>query len=112
MGSSFPTRPTPRAPLRGAAIRSIGPAWSHGPADVTLGLGLFLVFALVEDLLAPGHGQFHLGPALLEVQTQGHQGKAALRRLARELLDLPLMQEQLARPLGLDRKSTRLNSSH
>src|SRR5687768_13504326 len=40
-------------------------------------LGLVLeVLALVGSLLALGQGQFHLGPAVAEVDLQGHDGQA------------------------------------
>src|SRR5262249_6597615 len=85
-----------------SAIRNSLPApLGHGAADVALGLCFLLVLALVVLLLATGHAQLDLGPAVLEVQPQRYQCEAALRGLAGELGDLALVQEELARPLGL-----------
>src|SRR5439155_2039632 len=73
----------------------------HRLADFALGLGFLLVLALVVGLLALGDGELDLGPALLEVEPQGHEREAALRRFGGELGDLTAVQQQLARPLRL-----------
>src|SRR5262249_48206442 len=98
-----------------ANLRSVRPrrladslrAWEHlrtarhGFADLALRFGLLLIFALVVQLLAVGNGQLDLGPAVLEVHSQGNEGEAALRGLGGELGDLAAVQQQLARPLRL-----------
>src|SRR5438093_737704 len=39
----------------------------HGPANIALGLRLFLILALVVLLFAAGDANFDLGPAIFEI---------------------------------------------
>src|SRR5699024_4224212 len=56
--------------------------------------------ALVPFLLAAGEADEHLGMRAEEVDLQRHDREALLARLARELLDLLLVQQQLALAAG------------
>src|SRR5689334_12464771 len=58
--------------------------------------------ALVVRLLAGSEGDLHLGPALLvEIDLERHDGAALALDGADQDVDLPLVQQQLARPLAL-----------
>lgn len=52
------------------------------------------------QLFAPTYGQFDFGFTVLEIDGQRDEGKAFDLGFLGELLDLGLMQEQLALPLG------------
>src|SRR5688572_29387297 len=62
------------------------------PVELALGDGL----SLVPRLLALGETDLDLGPALHEVERQGDDRVALLADLALDLLDLRLVQQQLA----------------
>ena len=49
----------------------------------------------------PYQREFHLGPAVLEIQTKRDQCKATLGNLPLELTNLMTVQKQLARTLGV-----------
>src|SRR5688572_21725779 len=67
------------------------------PLDVAGGDGV----ALVVVLAAPGDGQLDLGPAVVEVDRQGHEGEPVPRGLHAQHVDLLAVQEQLAAPVGV-----------
>jgi len=48
---------------------------------------------------APGEGQLHLGPTVLEVDRERHHGQRALLGLAHPLVDLASVHEQLPTPV-------------
>src|SRR5688572_27366079 len=92
--------------LRGANTSELETALApasgpHRLLDLALGFRLLRRFPFVEELLAAGDGDLHLGPSLLEVHPERNQCEAALGSLAGELLDLAAMQKQLPGPLGL-----------
>src|ERR1700751_4744805 len=65
------------------------------PAALLLGL------PLVVQLLAARERDLELGPALLvEIQSERHDRHALALDPAGELVDLPAVEQQLARPLG------------
>ena len=56
---------------------------------------------LVMFFLALGQSQFHLGPALLEIQRRGYQAVALLGQFSGQPLDFTLVQQELAGAGGL-----------
>jgi len=64
--------------------------------------GAFLdVLALVTEGLTPGKGNLYLCPAPLEIQFRGYKGKSLFFHLDAKLTKLAIVQQQLARTLGL-----------
>src|SRR6185295_3709098 len=68
----------------------------HRGARLAIGLALLHRLALVVLLLAPGEADGHLDAAVLEVDAQRHERHPALDRLADQLANLALVQQQLA----------------
>src|SRR5947208_1682159 len=72
------------------------------PLNVARHLALADRLALVVDVLAPGERNLHLCPRpVREVNPGGHERQAPLTSLADQPLDLGLVQQQLARALGI-----------
>src|SRR5690606_6107212 len=87
-----------RAPSRG---RPSSPRSIHRVLRLTQVYLALDLFALVADVLRLGETQLDLGATALEIDLQRHERVAPDRQLARELLDLVPMGQQLARPLWL-----------
>jgi hypothetical protein len=68
----------------------------HRPLDFALGHFPLERFAFVVELFTAREAQLDLGAAVLEIELERYQGKAALLGLAREPFDLALMQQQLS----------------
>lgn len=66
--------------------------------DLSLGVTLLQALPFVEGGLSLGKAQFHLGLAVLEVDLERYQGQTLLCDLTGETVDLPAVEEQLARP--------------
>src|SRR5690606_2672549 len=90
-----PNRWTRSTPRPSAAL-------AHQPRLVALPVAVFDDLSLVVGLLALGEGQLDLGaPPAVEVDRERDQRHALALDRADHLLDLALMEQQLARPLGL-----------
>src|SRR5690606_26737347 len=85
-------------------------AVGHGALSLAVVLPLLERLALVVELLASADADLELGAAVEEVQAQRHDRDAALARPDGELVDLRVVQQQLAlaarsvvgpRPLGV-----------
>src|SRR6185295_9584110 len=81
---------------RGTGIEVSLPPRLHRGARLAIGLALLHRLALVVLLLAPGEADGHLDAAVLEVDAQRHERHPALDRLADQLANLALVQQQLA----------------
>ena len=68
------------------------------PFDIPLILPALEVFPLVEEFFASGQTDFDLDFPVFEVHFRWDQGKALFPGPAIEPLDLPFMQQKLARP--------------
>src|SRR5689334_16928407 len=72
------------------------------PAALARPVALLLALALVMQLLAPGEGDLDLGAAfVVEIDFQRYDGHALALDRADQLVDLALMQQELARPFRL-----------
>src|SRR5688500_9148257 len=91
---SRPAGPTP-------AGRSV-PDALESPFCFAFGVASGDRLALVVLPLAPSDRDLDLGPAVLEVQPQRHERHALLVGCSRELVDLAVMQEELARSYGIE----------
>src|SRR5215470_17720255 len=70
----------------------------HQPAALAIPVALALGLTLVVQLLALGECDLDLGAALLvEIELERNEGHALALDRAHELVDLPLVQEELAR---------------
>ena len=67
----------------------------EGPLHVTVGFALRDVATLVTPLLAAGQGKFDFGAAILEVEPRRDDCEALLADLAREGLELLLVEQKL-----------------
>src|SRR5680860_1766820 len=86
-----PLRRTRRVPRPFAALsrmRSV-PDPLHCPFGLALGVALGDCAPLVVAALTLRHRELDLGPAVLEVHLQRHEGDALLLRRPGELVDLP-----------------------
>src|SRR4051794_27249070 len=92
-------RSIPRAPIGGNL--GLSATGSHGALGVHVGVSLGDGLALVVRLAAAAHAELELGPAALEVQRQRHQREVLLVDPLLDLVDLVLVQEQLAGALEL-----------
>src|SRR5215510_12195537 len=80
------------------ARSALGP---QQPPALALPGALLLGLTLVVELLAARERELDLGAALLvEIELERHQRHALALDCARELVDLALVQQQPARPLG------------
>src|SRR6476659_167222 len=76
------------------------PLRAQQAAALALPRALLLGFALVVQLLALGERELHFGaPLLVERALERHEGHALALDRADQLVDLPLVQQQLARAL-------------
>src|SRR3954464_2433102 len=74
----------------------------HQPTLLALPVLLFLIVALVVSLAPLGERDLHLRPAAaVEIDGERHQGHPLPRHRAVQFGDLAVVEEQLARPLGL-----------
>src|SRR5690606_30528456 len=101
-------RSTKRSPTRPARARSsrswppVSSAFAHQPRLVALPVPVLHGLPLVMGFLAFGQGQFHFrASAGVEIDRQRDQRHALPLDRPDQLLDLPVVQEQLARTLGL-----------
>src|SRR5258708_37268025 len=98
-------RPRPRS--RGRALcppygtgRPASTLIAHQAAFFARPVALLLGLALVVQLLALGERELDLGPALVvEIELERHQRHALALDRADQLVDLALVQQQLARAL-------------
>src|SRR5436305_2047087 len=84
----------------GARTFVLAPA-AHRAFHLALGLALADGLALVVDVLAAGQGDLDLGVGALEVHARRDDGQAAFADPAGETIDLPAMQQELTRAVGL-----------
>src|SRR5258708_22836332 len=78
------------------------PLFAHQPRLVALPVLGFLGLALVGLPLALGEADLAFGEAaLVEVDRQRHNGHAVTADGAEQLVELAVMEQQLARPAGL-----------
>ena len=91
-----------RRPPRTGGLRrsgSFGGA-THGPFDLPLRVPLGDGLTLVGLASSATEGQLDLGPALAEVQAQGHERQTLLGDAGLQSIDLVAVQEQLAPAVG------------
>src|SRR6187402_649670 len=98
---------------RGVAVRTrpMAPSWFRtsksisaaaiGLAQFAFGVGRLERLPFVVEVFAARHGQLHFCTPFFEVHPERHQREPLVGRLAGELLDLTLMQQELARSLRL-----------
>src|SRR5437763_3263068 len=73
---------------------------THKPSALAFPRALLLCLALVMQLLALGERELHLGaPPIVEIELERHQRHALALDRPDQLVDLPLVQQQLARAL-------------
>src|SRR6266567_6856491 len=99
--SSWVRRGKINMPIRRSAIaRSFGsPLVAQQPAALARPVALLLGLALVVQLLALGECDLDLGAAfVVEIDLQWHDGHAFALDRAHQLVDLPLVQQEFARP--------------
>src|SRR5688572_5603813 len=85
-----------------APKRSGSAMLAHQPALLPLPVLLLLMLALVVRLAAAGKGELDFGPAArIEIDGERNERHALARDRAEHLADLPLVEEQLARPFRL-----------
>src|SRR3984893_5028503 len=90
----------PAPTFRDHAIGPLSLLAQQAPALSVPGSLLFS-FALVVQLLAARQSELDFRPPLVvEVKLERHDGHAVALDRADQLVDLPLVQQQLARPLG------------
>src|SRR5262245_4129168 len=100
--SSWVSRGKISIPIRRSAMSgSFGLSLvAQQPAALARPVALLLGLALVVQLLALGQRDLDLGPALVvEIDLERHDGHALALDRAHQLVDLPLVQQQLSRPL-------------
>jgi two-component system response regulator RegX3 len=73
----------------------------EGALDLSVGVPLGDVAALVAQLLTPPQSDLDLGPAVLEVETCRHERQASLAHPTGETIDLAPVEQQLAIPLRI-----------
>src|ERR1044072_1079079 len=82
-------------------MRGLSPLLPQQPPLLALPVALLLGLALVVQLLAARQREFDLGAALLvEIELERHERHSLALDRADQLVDLALMQQQLARALG------------
>ena len=69
---------------------------THRPADFPVHFLFLDRCTLVEVLLAARHGEFHLGPAVFEIDRQGDQRGAAFLGGCFQLFNFPAMGQELS----------------
>ena len=86
-----------RSSERAAAVGSVGTA-AQRPLGLALGVACGEGLALVVVALAPRQPELDLRPPLLEVDAERDERQALLLGLARDLVDLVVVEQELAAP--------------